>query len=90
MFGMKFGTQHYLVYIIVLESLKLKTIVICLKLRAKLCFYGFVCVFGTFSHKVVQPWFVKHVILKTTLFSIYYCFEMIRIENKSHMLEITC
>ena len=34
LFGMKLGTQHYLVHIIVLKWLEFKTIIICLKLRA--------------------------------------------------------
>ena len=83
---MKLGTQHYLVYIIVLIRLELKITFICLKLRAKLRFYGFVCVFGTFSHQEVQTWFVWHEIWHTTLFGIYYCFEMVRIENHSYMV----
>ena len=37
-----------------LKWLESKTIVICLKLRAKLHFKGFLSVFGTFSHKVAQ------------------------------------
>ena len=47
-------------------------------------------VFGTFSHKVVQNWFVLHETWHTKLFGIYSCVEMVRIENQSHMLEITC
>ena len=41
-------------------------------------------------HKVAQNWFVLHETLKTTLFDIYYCVEVVRIEINSHMLEITC
>ena len=37
-FGMKLCTQHYLNYIAVLKLLDMKTIVICLKLLAKLHF----------------------------------------------------
>ena len=67
-----------------------KKIVICLKLRAKLRFLGFLSVFDTFSHKVVQTWFVSHEIWHTTLFCICYCVEMVTIKKNSHMLEITC
>ena len=87
---MKQGTPHYLVYIIVLKWLEIKFIVICLILRAKLRFYGFLSVVGTFAHKVAQTWFVLKETWHTTLFGIYYCVEMVRIENYSHMLEITC
>ena len=38
LFGIKLGTQHYLVYIIELKWLDLKTIIICLILRSKLRF----------------------------------------------------
>ena len=55
---MQLGTQHYVEYINVVNFLELRTIVICLKLRAKLRCYGFLKVFDTFSHKVVQPWFI--------------------------------
>ena len=59
-FGTKLGTQHYVVYIFALKLLKSQTIVICLILRAKLLFKIFLIVCGTFSHKVVQTWFVWH------------------------------
>ena len=85
----KLGTQHYLVYIILLQRWKSKTIVICLKLRVKLRVWDFLSVFGTFTHKVVQTWFVLHETLHYTFFGIYYCVEIVRIENNSHMLEIT-
>ena len=39
---------------------------------------------------MVQAWFVSHETWRTTLFGINYCVEMVRIENNSHMLEITC
>ena len=67
-----------------------RTIVICLKLRAKLLFYSFFSFFGTFSHKVIQTWFVLHETWHPTLFSLYYCVEMVRLENNSHVLKITC
>ena len=72
-----------------LQWLELKIIFICLKLRVKLRFYGFLSDFGSFAHKVAQNWFVLHKILHTTLFGIYYCVELVRIENNIHMLEIT-
>ena len=50
----------------------------------------FLSVFGTFAHKVAQTWFVLHETWHTTLFGIYYCVEVVRILNHSHILEITC
>ena len=50
----------------------------------------FLSVFGTFAHTVPQTWIVLHETWHTTLFGIYYCMEVVRIENHSHMLEITC
>ena len=41
-------------------------------------------------HKVGQNWFVLHETWHTTLFGMYYCVEVVRIENNSHMLNITC
>ena len=41
-------------------------------------------------HKVAQTWFVLHETWHTTLFGIYYSVEVVRIENNSDMLEITC
>ena len=90
MFGTKLGSQHSLVYIVVLKWLESKTIVICLILRAKLLFYGFLSDFGTLSRKVVQTWFVGQNTSHTTLFGIYCYVEMVRIENNNHMFEITC
>ena len=74
---------------IVLKWLELEIIVICKKLRVKLRFYAFLSVFATFAHKVAQTWFVFHETWHTTLFGIYHCVEAVRIENHSHMLEIT-
>ena len=59
-------------------------------LLCNLRFLGFFSFFGTFAHKVAQTWFVLHETLHTTLFGIDYCVEVGRIENHSHMLEITC
>ena len=81
LFGDKKGTQQYSVHLIVLKWLESKTIVICLKLHARL---------RTLSHKVVQTWFVLHKTWHPTLFSLCYCVEMVRLENNSHVLEITC
>ena len=43
--------------------------------------------FGTFAHKVAQTWFVLHETWHTTLFGKYYCVEMVRTKNPSHMLQ---
>ena len=77
-------------YIIVLKWLELKNILICLKLRAKLRYYGFLSFFGTFADKVAQTWYVLHETWHTTLFCIYHYVEVVRIENHTHMLELTC
>ena len=61
-----------------------------LKLRLKLRFYEFLSFFGFFAHKVAQNWLVFHETWYKTLFGIYYYVEMVRIENYSHMQEITC
>ena len=58
-------------------------------MRVKFRFYAFLCVFATFAHKVAQTWFVLHEIWHITLFGICYCDEVVRIENHSHMHEIT-
>ena len=88
LFCTKLGTQHHLVYIIVLKCIALKINVVCYKLRAKLRFYVFLSCLGIFRHKVT--WFVLLKTWHTTPFGIYYCVEVVRIENYSHMLEITC
>ena len=46
--------------------------------------------FGTFAHKVAQTWFVLYETWYTTLFGIHNSVEVVRFENNSHMLEITC
>ena len=70
------------------EELKIK--VICSKLRVRLRFYGFLSFFGTFGHKVAQTWFVLHENWHTIIFGIYYCVEMVKIQNHSHIVEIPC
>ena len=70
--------------------LELKIIVICYNLHVKLRFNAFLNLFGTFAHNVAQKWFVLHETWHTTLFGIYYSVEVVRIENHSHMLPITC
>ena len=90
LFAMKLGTQNYLVYVIVLNLLESKTILIWLKLRAKLRCKVFLSVFGTFLQKVVETWFVCNETWHIILFGISYCVEKDRIENNSHMLDITC
>ena len=49
---------------------------------------NFAFLFVNFARKVGQTWFVMHETWHTTLFGIYYCVEMVRIDNNSHMLEI--
>ena len=61
-----------------------------LEIFAKLSFYVVLSVFGTLSYKVVQTWFVWHETWHTTLYSLYYCVEMVGLKNISVMLEITC
>ena len=46
--------------------------------------------FGTFADLVAKTWFILYETLHITLFGKYYCVEVDRIENHSHMLEITC
>ena len=58
-------------------------------LVGKLRFSGFFSYFGTFANKVAQTWFVLHKTLHTTLFGIYYCVEVVRIVNHSHIFNIT-
>ena len=53
-------------------------------------FNGFLSFFGTLAVKVVQTWFIFRETWQTTLFGIYYCVEVVTIENHSQMLEITC
>ena len=50
---------------------------------------GFSNFFGTFSHEVAQTWYVLPETWRTTLFGIYNYVAVVRIENYSHMLEIT-
>ena len=66
---------------IFLKWFESKKIAICLKLRAKLLFKGFLSVFGTFAHKVFQTLFVLHETWPLTLFGIYYCVEMVKIQD---------
>ena len=70
--------------------LRIETIVICFKLRGMLRFLDFSSVLFHFSHKLVQTCFALHGTWHTTLFDLYYCVEIVRIENNSHMLELTC
>ena len=87
LFCTKHGSQYYLVYSIVLNCWELKIIVICLKLLVKLRFFGFLSVVGIFAHKVAQTLFVLHETWHTTLFGIYYRFEVVWIKIHSHILE---
>ena len=67
LFATKNSILHYLAYIFVLKCLKSKSIVIFLIIRPKLCFWGFLSVFDTLSHKIFQIWFVCHEKLHTTI-----------------------
>ena len=69
-----------------LKCLELKTIVICLKICAMWRFKSFLCVSGSFKHKVVQIWFVLHESWYIPEIGIYYFGEMVRIENNSYNL----
>ena len=61
-----------------------------LEIRCKVAILRVLSVFGPFAQKVAQTWFVLHETWHTTLFAIYYFVEGVRIQNPSHMLEITC
>ena len=43
--------------------------------------------FGTFDRKVAQTWFILHGTWHRILFDIYYCVEVFRFENHTHILE---
>ena len=90
LFCRKLVTKKYLVYVTVLKWWESNIIVICLKFYPKLRVWGFLNVFSTFSHKVVQSCCFGNETLHTTLFGIYYFVEMVWFENNSHMLDITC
>ena len=49
-------------------------------------FKSFLCVSGSFKHKVVQIWFVLHETWYIPEIGIYYFGEMVRIENNSYTL----
>ena len=53
-------------------------------------FYAFLSFLGTFAYTAAQTWFVLHATWHTTPFGIYYFVEVVRIENHSHVQEITC
>ena len=46
--------------------------------------------FGSYSLKVIQTWFVSHKPWHTILFGVNYFVEMVRIEKNSYMLKIMC
>ena len=54
------------------------------------CLVTILNIFDTFSHNVVQTWFVWHENRHNTLFRIFYSVKKVRIENNSHMLDIRC
>ena len=89
LFYTKLGTLHYLVSFIVLKVVRFENHSHMLQIRVKMWFYAFLSFFGTFAHKVAQTWFVLYETWHTTLFGIYYCVEVVIIENHSHMLEFT-
>ena len=80
---LKHGTQHFLVYFIVLKWIESKTIVICLKLRVQLRFLGSFNCFGHFLAK--SCW--KFVCLRGNLArnTTWYMllFEIVRIQKNS-------
>ena len=51
---------------------------------------GFKAFFSTFTRTVAQTWFVLHETCHTTVFGIYYVVKVDRIENHSHVPDITC
>ena len=61
-----------------------------LEITCQVAFLMLFKLFGTCSLKVVRTSFVWNETWHTTLISIYYGFELVGIENNSHMLEITC
>ena len=61
-----------------------------LDITCEVSFLRFFMLFCTLSQKVVQTWFVWHENRHTKLFGIYSYVEMVRIENISDMIEITC
>ena len=82
-------TQHYLVYIILLKWLELKTLVICLKLRAKFLLKNFKFFWHFLTLSYSNLVYLARNMAHNTIF-IYYCFKMVRIEKNSHMHDITC
>ena len=87
---MKLSTQHYFVYILLCGNGEIENNSHMHEITCYVLFKGFLGCVGTFSHKVVPTWFVFHETRHKTLFYIYYCVEVIRIENNNHKLEITC
>ena len=53
-------------------------------------FYVFLSFFDTYPYDKAQTLFVLYETWHTTLFGLYYCVEVVRFENNSHVLEITC
>ena len=70
LFCMKHGTQHDLVYIIMLKWLELKTIIISLKLRSKLRILPFFKHFSTLSNEVFHTRMIWRETWHTLLFGI--------------------
>ena len=61
-----------------------------LEITCKVAILSGLMLFSTLKHNVAQTWFVLHETWHTTLLGIYYCVEVVKIENHSHMLQITC
>ena len=61
-----------------------------LEITCLFAIYSFLSVFGTFAQIIAQTWDVLHETWHTTLFGMYYCVEVVRIENHCHMQAITC
>ena len=76
-FGTKLGTEHYLVYVIVVKWLESKTIVICLKLSAKLRFWVFFLTFLVLSRIKGFKLGLFGTTWHTILFRICYFAEMV-------------
>ena len=59
-----------------------------LDITIKIVFLSFLMLFCSIFIQVVQTWFIWPETRHTIVFSIYYCAEMFRFENNSHILDI--
>ena len=90
LFGTKLSTQYNLLYFIVFKWLESKTIDICMKLHAKLRFWGCLAFFAFSRIK-----WCKLVLFGTKLGTQHYLvyvivFKWLEWKMNIHMLEITC